>query len=102
MIEERAAQAVRSVRLANNGYADIGTDESIVKHVEEAGIVVIRTTDLHGKPVLRGFTPQAQKALAVSPFGASTYKNFASALGGVEDLEGRILARQESRLSEFA
>lgn len=101
MIEQLAARAVQSVRMANNGYADIGNDERIIKHVEESGIVVIRTTDLHGKPVLRGFTPAAQKALAVSPFGASTYKHFSSVSAG-EDLEGAILARQEARLSAFA
>lgn len=102
MIEQLVAKAVQSVSGANNGYADIGRNEEVAARVERAGLIVIRTRDLHGNPVFRGFTPAAQKALAVSPFGVSTYKPAATPLGVQGDMEGAILARQEARSWQFS
>lgn len=88
--------AITSIELGNNGHADIGTDEVIGDAVRAAGYTVIRTTNLHGAPVLRGFTKAAQKALAAGD-GVSTYKPVSSSLDA-PDYEGAILARNDRHL----
>ena len=101
MIEAQVESAIESVRLANNGYADIGSDARVAARVEQAGLVVIRTTDLHGKAVFRGFTPRAQRALMASPFGQTTYSAPSKDLVIEVDTEGAILARQELDLVHY-
>lgn len=92
--------AIGAILLANNGHADIGTDAAVIAGVEAAGFVVIASKTLHGAPTFRGFTKAAQAALAVSPFGVSTY---AAPSRRVElpDYEAAILARQD-RAGELA
>ena len=92
--------AARSIRLGNNGYSDLHPSfpERLIPELEALGFVVIWSTDLHGKPVLRGFTPAGQKALKSSVFGVSTYKNFTiNTQITAKDYEGAILARDENR-----
>lgn len=101
MIEAQVERAIASVRLANNGYADIGGDAGVAALVEKAGLVVIRTTDLHGNAVFRGFTPRAQRALMESPFGRPTYAAPSKDLVIEVDVEGAILARQELNLVHY-
>lgn len=88
--------AIESIEMGNNGHADIGTDDAIGDAVRSAGYTVIRTTDLHGRPVLRGFTKAAQAALAAGD-GVSTYKAFTPRME-LPDYEGAILARDERHL----
>lgn len=96
--------AIQSIMLGNNGYADIGTNEDVAEAVKSAGFVVIRTTDIAGRPVFRGFTQAAQKALAASPHGVSTYRPLSSRLdtayGNADgpDYEAAILARNADHL----
>jgi len=89
--------AIQSVLLANNGYADIGMNAEVAAAMETAGFVVIRTTNLHGNPVNRAFTKKAQECLRVEPFGVSTYKAFTTRQDA-PDYEGAILARGERHL----
>lgn len=72
-VSARILDAILSIEMGNNGYADIGTDTTVANAVETAGYVVIRTTDLHGRPVYRGFTRASQEALRGEPFAVSTY-----------------------------
>jgi len=97
-ISEQVQVAIRRVLNANNGYADIGTSDAVAQGVQDAGFVVIKTQDLHGKPVFRGFTKAAQAALKVSGHGVTTYKDVSKTvqLGEEPDWEGMILARQET------
>ncbi len=97
-LEGRLNAACNSIQLGNNGYADIGNDEALADAVRERGFTVIRTTNLHGLPVFRGFTLKSQEALAQSPFGVSNVKRF-SAFVPDGDFEAAILARQEARMS---
>lgn len=90
----RALAAVEAIELGNNGHADIGADEATANAVEAAGFTVIRTKDLHGRLVYRGFTARAQAALRGAPYGASTYGKPSQALD-LPDYEAAILARQE-------
>lgn len=89
--------AIQSVMLGNNGYADIGVDPIVAQAVADAGFVVIATRDLHGKAIYRGFSKAAQAALAIEPFGASTYKPFKTRVE-TPDYEGAILARNDRHL----
>ena len=89
--------AMKSVLLANNGYADIGMNAEVAAAMETAGFVVIRTTNLHGNPVNRAFTKAAQESLRTSPHGISTYKDFTTRQDA-PDYEGAILARNDRHL----
>lgn len=90
----RVLRAIEAIELGNNGYADIGTDAGIAQAVEAAGLTVIRTSDLHGRPVYRGFTARAQAALRDQPTARSTYTAPSQALD-LPDYEAAILARQQ-------
>ena len=98
MLEQLTAEALRSVQLANNGYADIGNRRDVADAVCAAGLTVIATTNLHGAPVFRAFTPAAQAALKTEPFGVSTYRPVLAQLSEEPDFEAAILARQASHL----
>lgn len=86
--------AIEAIELGNNGYADIGNDEVLANAVELAGYTVIHTTDLHGRPVYRGFTARGQEALRGQLYGVSTYATPGQNLNS-QDFEAAILARQE-------
>jgi hypothetical protein len=89
---------MQSVLNANNGYADVGTSEAVARGLQQAGLVVIKTADLHGKPVFRAFTKGSQAALKVSGYGVTTYKEVAKTahLNDGPDYEAMILDRQEA------
>ena len=93
-------QAIRAIQQGNNGYADIGTCTAVANAVQAAGFAVIRSTDLHGKPVYRGFTARAQAALRGQPYSRSTYTAPRTALE-FPDVEAAILARQESHFPDL-
>lgn len=91
--------AIQSIELGNNGYANIGNDECLARAVIDQGYSVIRSRDLHGHPVFKGFTKAAQAALRQEPFGVSNYgANLRSSPMMTEgpDYEEAILARQEA------
>ena len=90
-------KAMNDVTASNNGYADIGHNPDIANALFLAGFVVIESTNLHGNPTFKAFTKRAQEALRFSQFGESTYRAptaTSNQYGG--DIEGAILARQES------
>lgn len=93
----RILQAISAILSANNGYADIGRSTVIADAVTTAGFVVITTSDLHGNQVYRGFTQAAQSALAVEPFGVSTYRRPSQRVES-PDYEAAILARNDRHL----
>lgn len=88
-------EAINSVLLGNNGYADIGNNPVVIEGVRTAGFTVIRGTNLHGRPTHKGFTAQGvasqREYLASLPRKPiklpSMHEEF--------DYEGAILARQE-------
>lgn len=86
--------AIASIKMGNNGYADIGRDEAVARAVGQSGFTVVASTDLHGQPTFKGFTPAAQAALAAEAYGESTYKPVSQAQDE-PDYEGAILNRQE-------
>jgi hypothetical protein len=95
-----AAAAADSIRLANNGYADIGPNDEIAAAVRAMGFIVIRSTNLHGRPTWKGYTPAAQAWLAAehaagSGIAESTYKPSTTADDGI-DWKAAILDRQEA------
>lgn len=90
----RIFAAIKSITLANNGYADIGNNAEVADAVQAAGFIVLRSNNLHGAPTFIGSTSAAQRALAASPFGVSTYKAFTPA-AEPPDYEGALLARAE-------
>ncbi|WP_321935349.1 hypothetical protein [Paraburkholderia sp. J8-2] len=93
--DEQVANAIWSISLGNNGHADIGNDDALADAVAKAGYVVIRTRNLHGRPVYRGFTKQAQENLRDSPFGVSMVQTNSLQLEHEgPDYEAMILARQ--------
>lgn len=87
-----AQEAIRAIEAGNNGYADIGNRPEVIEAVRAAGYCVILTHNIHGVPTHRGFTKRAQQALAVEPFGRSTYAAPRQQLD-TPDFEGAILAR---------
>ena len=90
--------AIMSINLGNNGYADLpGFPDRLIPAMEAAGITVIRSRNLHGAEVLKGFTAAAQAALRSSPFGESTYRTKPIDQHIEIDYEDAILARNESR-----
>ncbi|WP_321966978.1 hypothetical protein [Burkholderia cepacia] len=95
-LDARVQASTRDIKLGNNGYADIGNDAVLASRVECAGFVVIRTRNLHGHAVFRGFTRAAQAALQHEPFGVSTYRCASPDAGFIEepDYEAAILSRQ--------
>ncbi len=99
-IEQQTAAAIRSIELGNNGHADIGTSATLADAVRAAGYAVIAARDLHGRPVFRGFTAAAQRALRAEPFGASTYRAPVARLD-LPDYEPAILARDARMTAEF-
>ena len=72
-LTKKIEQARMDVDLANNGYADIGTDEAVAKAMIGLGYIVITTKDLHSRTVNRAFKKKAQDCLKLSEFGQSTY-----------------------------
>ena len=97
------AAAIASIDLGNNGHADLGTNPELAAAVQAAGYPVVRSRDLHGNPVFRGYTPKAYAIrcnelkrppvpLARSGGGACWDLS-----GYAFDAEGAILARQEAR-----
>jgi len=92
-LSARILNAILSIEMGNNGHADIGTDTAVAHAVESAGYTVIRTTDLHGNPVFRGFTRKSQEALRHEPFAVSTYRPVRMPQD-MPDYEAMILSRQ--------
>lgn len=87
-------EAIESVMLGNNGYANIGTDALVAGAVRAAGFMVILSRDLFGNPVYKGFTAAGRAAtIADAPKMVSRIdmrrNDFAP------DYEGAILDRQE-------
>lgn len=93
----RALDAALAIGLGNNGHADVGTDPDLATALEAVGFTVLRTTDLHGRIVYRGFTARAQAALRGQPYAVSTYQP-PSPLLNLPDVEPAILARQDRHL----
>lgn len=101
-LETKVAEAIKSINLGNNGYADIGNNREVADKVAEQGYIVLRTKGLHGLPVYRGFTTKAQEALAKEPFGVPTVNPCLSINTGEQpDYEAAILARQERHMANF-
>ena len=98
-ISARIIDAMQSITLGNNGYADIGPNETIADACRAAGFVVIRSTNLHGRPTYKGFTKAAQEALRGEPYAVSTYKPIEHR--DDFDYEGAILARQERAMMDY-
>ena len=67
-------------------------DLAAARGLEAEGFTVLSTTDLQERKVFRGFTPAAQAALALSVFGASTYKAFSLPLE-LPDFDALLLSR---------
>ena len=99
-IEQQTRAAIRSIELGNNGHADIGTSATLADAVRAAGYAVIAARDLHGRPVFRGFTAAAQRALRAESFGVSTYRAPVTRLD-LPDYETAILARDARMTAEF-
>lgn len=93
---------LQSIDLGNNGYADIGTSVALAAAVQDAGYPVILARDLHGNPVLRGYTPRAWaiRCRELTPQTALPIRQGGTARGDLShytfDAEAAILARQEA------
>jgi len=94
-------EAIRSIELGNNGSADIGVNTALVEAVKAAGYPVVRTRDLSGLPVYRGYTPRAyaircSEMYRYPPEMAETPRRIDWNQNDFSyDIEGAILARQE-------
>ena len=66
---EAIINTIMDIEMGNNGYADIGLDETIVEGVKAAGYMVLFVVATAGGWTYRGFTKAAQEALAKEPFG---------------------------------
>ena len=53
-ISAKVLDAMNSVLLSNNGYADIGNNEEVAEALRTAGFVVICSKNLHGRPTFQG------------------------------------------------
>lgn len=98
---ERILDAINTVMLANNGYADIGTDTVVASALQQAGFSVIFTVDLAGRGVYRAFTKKAQNALREEPFGTSTYQTVCQKIDTSWGLEDILLAKAEGILKTY-
>jgi hypothetical protein len=91
-------EAINSILLGNNGYADIGNNPEVAEAVRIAGFIVIESKNLHGRPTYKGFTKQAQAALkeehrAGESYAVPIHKPVPQQSDG-PDYEAMILARQ--------
>lgn len=101
-LETKVAAAIESINLGNNGYADIGNNREVADKVAEQGYIVLRTKNLHGLPVYRGFTKKSQEALSQEAFGVPMVNPCLSInIGEQPDYEAAILARQERQMADF-
>lgn len=99
---EAILDAIFDIQLSNNGYASFPMNEEVRRGVEAAGYLVVRSTDLHGKPCYKGFTKAAMAALSGEAF-AVPVNSKPHVLAGVGiapavDYEAKILARNDAYL----
>lgn len=92
--------AIESVMLGNNGYANIGTDATVADAVRAAGFTVVLTKDLFGRPVYKGFTA-AGRAAAIADAPKMVSRIDLRAPAFTPDYEGAILNRQERMMMDY-
>jgi len=92
--------AMQSIELSNNGYADIGNNAAIADALRDAGFVVNASTNLHGNATFIAYTKRAQKCLQSEPFAVSRSTPIPLRVDG-PDYEGMILRRQERVMMDY-
>lgn len=92
--------AMQSIEMGNNGYADIGNNQTVIDAVRSAGYIVLSTRNLHGNPTHIGYTKAAQAALRDEPYAVPFNKPRSPRVDG-PDYEAMILARQERMMMDY-
>jgi hypothetical protein len=93
-------KAVQCVHNSNNGQADIGNCPTVADGVRAAGLVVVRSRDLHDQPTNRAYTQRSwdiHRDEAIARFRTARFEYLSTR--DVPDYEARILARNDRHLS---
>ncbi len=87
-------EAINSVLLSNNGYAEVGNDTVVVGALKSAGFIVLKTRALFGGWTHKAYTKEGREAvIAEAREHAKPIKLDARP---AYDFEGAILRRQEA------